>query len=82
VILRQAGEPREEIDLVDPLPPSRRPQESEAEMLPPSVCPDGSPTSLFQAAGGDPLLPGQSSLDGFLHEQDHPLNPGESGGDL
>ena len=53
VILRQAGEPREEIDLVDPQPPSRRSQEGEVETLPPSVCPDGSPTSLWQVAGGE-----------------------------
>jgi hypothetical protein len=81
VILRQAGGPREEIDLVDPLPPSRRPQESEAETLPPSVCPDGSPLSLFQVSGGDAPLPGQSPLDDFLQEDNLPTKPGNAGGD-
>jgi hypothetical protein len=50
------------------------------ETLPPSVCPDGSPTSLFQAAGGDALSPGQSSLDEFLDGHDRSAPSDETGG--
>jgi transposase InsO family protein len=82
VILRQANEPREEIDLVDPQPPSRRLQEDEVEALPPSVCPDGSPTSLWQVSTGDIPLPGQSPLDAMLPGDDPSASPRDPGGDL
>jgi transposase InsO family protein len=82
VILRQADSPREEIDLVDPLPSSSRPQEGEVETLPPSVCPDGSPTSLWQVSSGDAPLPGQSPLDVMLPQDDSSASPRDPGGDL
>jgi hypothetical protein len=82
VILRQADEPREEIDLVDPLPPNSRPQEGEIETLPPSVCPDGSPTSLWQVSSGDAPLPGQSPLDALPPQDDPSASPRDPGGDL
>ncbi len=66
VILHQADQPREEIDLVDPAaveaavsPPG------EADSLPPRLCPDGSPTTLWQASSSE-LPPGRSPLDEFL----------------
>jgi transposase InsO family protein len=66
VILKQAGQPREDIDLERP----RRdrtdevaPSQAEDE-LPPSVCPDGSPSSLWQNQSRE-WAPGTSALDGF-----------------
>jgi transposase InsO family protein len=79
VILRQADEPREEIDLADPEPNGSRSQEDEVERLPSSVCPDGSPTSLWP---GDVPLPGQSPLDAMFPSDDTSSSPRDSGGDL
>jgi hypothetical protein len=79
VILRQADGPREEIDLVEPQPSRSGSAEGERETLPPSVCPDGSPTTLWQVGSGDASLPGQSPVD----ELDDPsASPRDPGGDL
>jgi hypothetical protein len=66
VILQRAGEPREDIDLE----PTHRDRtegvatnEAEDE-LPPSVCPDGSPLSLWQHQCRE-WAPGTSPLDAF-----------------
>ena len=66
VILQREGEVREEIDLKRPrqdrteaIPPSK-PQEE----LPPSICPDGSPLSLWQHQSRE-YAPGTSPLDTF-----------------
>ena len=61
VILRQADEPREEIDLVDPQP-SAGVAAGATESLPQPLCPDGSPTTLWQAWTATPL-PGTSPMD-------------------
>jgi transposase InsO family protein len=82
VILRQADGPREEIDLQDPLSSRRRSPVSNMETLPPSVCPDGSPTTLWQVASGDAPLPGQSPVDELLRDDDLAARPRGSGGDL
>jgi hypothetical protein len=63
VILHQADQPREEIDLLNPAAPAM--PEGEADSLPPSLCPDGSPTTLWQATSRE-LPPGRSPLDEFL----------------
>ena len=63
VILHQADQPREEIDLLNPAAPAM--PEGEADSLPPSLCPDGSPTTLWQATSRE-LPPGRSPLDDFL----------------
>jgi hypothetical protein len=62
VILRQAGQEREEIDLPPPRAahPSDFPSHSE---LPPVICPDGSPTTAWNPPDALPL-PGVSALDG------------------
>lgn len=66
VILHRAGEPREEIDLKPPrrdrteAAPPRKAQDE----LPPSVCPDGSPLSLWQHQSRE-WAPGTSALDAF-----------------
>lgn len=66
VILRQAGQPREDIDLVDPAAEkAKRIQDVQGDALPPSLCPDGSPTSLWQVSTSDASLPGTSPLDGL-----------------
>jgi transposase InsO family protein len=69
VILRQAGQLREEIDLVDPVEKEvPRAQETEGDTLPRALCPDGSPTSLWQVStSGDPA-PGTSPLDDYLNK--------------
>ncbi len=66
MILQREGEVREEIDLKRPrqdrteaIPPSK-PQEE----LPPSICPDGSPLSLWQHQSRE-YAPGTSPLDTF-----------------
>ena len=81
VILHHAGQPREEIDLLDPTaqeadvsPPA------EADSLPPSLCPDGSPTTAWQATSSE-LPPGRSPLDEFLQartEGEPPLGEDEA----
>ena len=68
VILRQAGEDRQEIDLVPPTEPVSHeplpPQNSmaEAEQLPQPLCPDGSPQTAWQPPDAE-LPPGVSGLD-------------------
>jgi hypothetical protein len=85
VILRQAGHPREEIELVDPAQEARDAQPTEVDVLPPALCPDGSPTSLFQASTRDDVpLPGVSPLDDFLRRDtavEPPPGPPTPGGD-
>ena len=71
VILRQAGQPREEIDLVDPARPEKREENTRVEALPRAICPDGSPTSLWQVSTSDEALPGCSPIDAMSL----PLNP-------
>jgi transposase InsO family protein len=67
VVLHRAGQPGEEIDLVakQPAAAAQSPSIAPREQLPPSVCPDGSPLSLFQH-GGEEAAPGTSALDTFL----------------
>ena len=65
VILRQAGQLREEIDLVDPAAAeAEETQVADADVLPSPLCPDGSPPPLSQVSD-DELLPGASPLDGL-----------------
>ncbi len=67
VILHQAGQLREEIDLVDPAEEKApRVEDVELDTLPQALCPDGSPTSLWQASTRDDSLPGTSPLDELL----------------
>jgi transposase InsO family protein len=98
VILRQADQLREEIDLVDPAEGEvTRAQEAEVDALPRSLCPDGSPTSLWQVSTSDTSLPGVSPLDELLradvsaeppsaddsspHDDEPPPALGATGGD-
>jgi hypothetical protein len=67
VILRQAGQPREEIDLVDPTGPAKQEEETAAEVLPRAICPDGSPASLWQDSASGEMLPGCSPVDSLVH---------------
>jgi transposase InsO family protein len=64
VMLHQADRPGEEIDLVAPEEDANVEDgsESEVEALPKSLCPDGSPTTLWQATS-DAATPGKSPLD-------------------
>ncbi len=63
VILHQASQPREEIDLVAPPQEAEvDPAEANAENLPQPLCPDGSPTTSWQDNSPEPA-PGQSPLD-------------------
>lgn len=96
VILRQAGQEREEIDL----PPSPVGQEgaceaeAELERLPAPVCPDGSPMTAWNPPDAVPL-PGVSALDGAFdtfggeehaaqfsngHESEQPASADDHGG--
>jgi transposase InsO family protein len=64
VILHQVGQPREEIDLVAPeANRAKRTPPTAADRLPPSLCPDGSPTTLWQVSCSDVPLPGTSPID-------------------
>jgi len=65
VILHQAAKPREEIDLVAPTREIRAEAKPPAETLPKSLCPDGSPNSLWQVASED-TMPGLSPVDGLV----------------
>jgi len=64
VILRRAGKEREDIDLMAARPSETPPAPSgeTEDALPPSVCPDGSPATLWQHQSRDPA-PGTSPLD-------------------
>jgi len=62
VILHQAEKSREEIDLVAPHKESSDEQQPQAETLPQPLCPDGSPTSLWQVSSEEPS-PGKSAVD-------------------
>ena len=63
VILHQADQPREEIDLVAPRHGAEVDSDpSDADALPQPICPDGSPTSLWQVTSREPA-PGVSPLD-------------------
>jgi hypothetical protein len=64
VILHQVDQPREEIDLVAPATPADLPAADDT--LPKPLCPDGSPTTLWQATSDEPL-PGISPVD-VLHD--------------
>jgi transposase InsO family protein len=66
VILRQAGQPREEIELADPDRPVQQDENRVADALPRAICPDGSPTSLWQASTSGEALPGCSPIDAML----------------
>jgi transposase InsO family protein len=78
VILRRGDEPREDIELM----PSRRGDADEAppveaeDQLPPSVCPDGSPLSLWQHQSRE-WAPGTSPLDGMAKADDQPEAKGQ-----
>jgi transposase InsO family protein len=65
VILRQAGQVREEIELVDPAAATAQQPAADAEALPQALCPDGSPTSPWLDASGEVAMPGESPLDGL-----------------
>jgi transposase InsO family protein len=83
VILRQAGEDRQEIDLVppgepaahEPLPPQNG--AAEAEQLPQPLCPDGSPQTAWQPPDAE-LPPGVSGLDAPISDRQPGAN--EEGG--
>lgn len=71
VILRQADEPRAEIDLV--APPTVTPTESvestvvdQPDTLPAPLCPDGSPRGGWQVPSGELGEPGTSPLDAWF----------------
>jgi hypothetical protein len=75
VILHQAGRPGEEIDLVAPPDGSSGNSGTpDAEALPQPLCPDGSPTTLWQATNCQPA-PGVSPLDALSRCE--PAVPGE-----
>jgi transposase InsO family protein len=63
VILRQAGQPREEIELADPARAIPAKEKAAADALPKSICPDGSPTSLWQVSTTGMAMPGCSPID-------------------
>ena len=65
VILHQADQPREEIDLVAPAAPVDDSLASD-NALPQHLCPDGSPATLWQVADGEPM-PGISPVD-IVHD--------------
>ena len=67
VILHRAEKPREEIDLVAPREARRSEEKPPAEALPKSLCPDGSPASLWQVSSEEPM-PGESAIDGLADE--------------
>jgi hypothetical protein len=71
VILQRGGEPREDIDLKasDPCRGSRPPLSEPQEELPSSICPDGSPSSLWQHRSRE-LAPGVSPLDEMTNAPD------------
>jgi transposase InsO family protein len=69
VILHQADQPREEIDLVDPRQVTSKEVNAEVDTLPQALCPDGSPTTLWQVSTSGTPLPGQSPLDVLLHTE-------------
>ena len=60
VILHQADQPREEIDLVAPATPADSPATEDA--LPKPLCPDGSPATPWEVASDEPM-PGISPVD-------------------
>jgi transposase InsO family protein len=62
VVLHQADRPREEIDLVAPEKDANGEDPPEVETLPRSLCPDGSPTTLWQATSHE-VSPGRSPVD-------------------
>ena len=72
VILHQAEQPREEIDLVAPAASADSPPATD-DTLPKSICPDGSPTTLWQVTTGEPM-PGTSPVD-VLHDLITPKEP-------
>ena len=72
VILRQAGQDREEIELVPPPVPAPA---GSGEELPPPVCPQGVPAQY--GALPEELPPGVSALDDYLAQQ-----PASDEGDL
>jgi hypothetical protein len=65
VVLQQAGQTREEIELVPPPALHAAPQE-----LPPAICPQGVPESY--GALPTELPPGVSALDGYLAQRPAP----------
>ena len=72
VVLRQAGQPREEIELVDPLRGAMHRSERVADELPPSICPDGSPTTLWQVSTSGEVPPGCSPIDTLAAPTEEP----------
>jgi transposase InsO family protein len=78
VILHRAGEAREDIDLKRPRRDRAEevPPDGVQDELPPSVCPDGSPLSLWQHQSREPA-PGTSPLDAFCSsvEEVEPNDP-------
>jgi hypothetical protein len=87
VILHQADQAREEIELVAPAAPVDDSPASD-NALPKPLCPDGSPVTLWQAGNGEPM-PGVSPVD-ILHdlidethsEEDFPFEAAEATSDL
>jgi len=75
VFLTQDGQQRREVDLAPPA------QETTDNVMPPPVCPDGSPAGEETTAGtdSDEPAPGTSPLDEFLSphlENEKPATPG------
>lgn len=62
VVLRQAGEEREEIELAQPRQEEGQPSKETEPSLPDPVCPDGSPETAWRSPDTE-LLPGVSELD-------------------
>lgn len=62
VILHQADQPRQEIDLVPPAASAQPDQPAAEDALPQPLCPDGSPNTLWQVTSHEPM-PGTSPVD-------------------
>jgi len=76
VVLRKAGEEREEIDLAKPPQDEQEPAESKEE-LPPPIAPDGSPQTAWRPPDAEPA-PGVSAIDDLLKPESNGAQEGES----
>jgi hypothetical protein len=65
VVLQRAGQEREEIELVPGAPRAAHASAPPPVPLPPVVCPDGSPATLFQHTSTE-WAPGTSPLDPYF----------------
>ena len=73
VVLRRAGEDREPIELVEPADGQANDGEESTDELPRPVCPDGSPSTGWNAPDAPPL-PGVSPLDELYAAQSPPID--------